>query len=68
MLMFSSSTGIIGGLTVPVIYKKKEDKIERGKHWVNMKARHLYEMVDEKFVKKIKRKVIHEEKKDKKVE
>ncbi|XP_062154548.1 reticulon-like protein B13 [Alnus glutinosa] len=60
-------TGIVMGMTVPVLYMKYEDNIKRHEEWVKGQARRFYDMVDEKVVKNMKNRIV-ERKKEKKVE
>ncbi|KAE8077869.1 hypothetical protein FH972_016388 [Carpinus fangiana] len=61
-------TGIVMGMTVPVLYMKYEDNIKRHGERVKGQARRFYDTVDEKVVKNMKNKVVVERKEEKKVE
>lgn len=50
--------GVVLGMTVPVIYTKYEDKINRFWEWVRMQCRRFYDMVDEKVVKNVKNRIV----------
>lgn len=62
--------GVVLGMTVPVIYTKYEDKINRFCEWVRMQCRRFYDKIDEKVVKNVKNRVVKrkEETEEKKVE
>ncbi|WCJ31064.1 Reticulon-like protein B13 [Euphorbia peplus] len=49
--------GIVGGMSIPLIYEKNEERIKRFDESVRMKARRCYETVDEKVVKQVMNKV-----------
>ncbi|KAM5576385.1 reticulon-like protein B13 [Rosa sericea] len=63
-------TGVVMGMTIPVIYARYKENLKRSEEWVKAQARRYYDMVDEKVVKNIKNKVTvtKENYKDKKVE
>ncbi|XP_062002156.1 reticulon-like protein B13 [Rosa rugosa] len=63
-------TGVVMGMTIPVIYARYKENLKRSEEWVKAQARRYYDMVDEKVVKNIKNKVTvtNETYKDKKVE
>ncbi|CAL5187931.1 unnamed protein product [Lathyrus oleraceus] len=54
--------GILCGMTVPVIYMKKEDKIKRFMEWLREKYKRCYEVIDEKAIRKIKSRILNEKK------
>ncbi|KAL6227292.1 PREDICTED: reticulon-like protein B13 [Fragaria vesca subsp. vesca] len=63
-------TGVVMGMTIPVIYVRYKENLKRSEEWVKAQARRYHDMVDEKVVKNIKNKVTvtNENYKDKKVE
>ncbi|KAK9231153.1 hypothetical protein WN943_021385 [Citrus x changshan-huyou] len=64
-------TGIVMGMTVPVIDEKYGDKIKRCGETAKVKSRRFYEEVDEKVIKKLKSKFVTKDKeeiKEKKIE
>ncbi|KAJ4714952.1 Reticulon-like protein [Melia azedarach] len=63
-------TGIVIGMTVPVLYGKCGDKIKKCMEMAKVKSRRLYEKIDEKVMKKMKNKSITmtKEEKEKKIE
>ncbi|XP_059459164.1 reticulon-like protein B13 [Corylus avellana] len=61
-------TGIVMGMTVPVLYMKYEDNIKRHGERVKGQARRFYDKVDEKVVKNIKNRVVVEKEEEEKVE
>lgn len=63
-------TGVIMGMTIPVIYARYKENLKRSEEWVKGQTRRYYDMVDEKVVKNIKNKVTvtKENYKEKKVE
>ncbi|XP_017969501.1 PREDICTED: reticulon-like protein B13 [Theobroma cacao] len=60
--------GIKTAMTVPLIYVKYGDQIKRCGERVKDQFRRLYEMFDEKVIRKMKSKIVREENKEKKVE
>ncbi|CAL9026847.1 unnamed protein product [Prunus brigantina] len=60
--------GIVTGMTVPAMYVKYQDKIERGEEKLKAQLKRYYDMFDEKVIKKIQNKVTVREEKEKKVE
>ncbi|XP_068342970.1 reticulon-like protein B13 [Pyrus communis] len=60
--------GVVMGMTVPAMYVKYEDKIERSEEKLKAQLKRYYDTLDEKVVKKIQNKVTVGEKKVKKVE
>ncbi|XP_021809441.1 reticulon-like protein B13 [Prunus avium] len=60
--------GIVTGMTVPAMYVKYQDKIERGEEKLKAQLKRYYDTFDEKVVKKIQNKVTVGEEKEKKVE
>ncbi|GAV88473.1 Reticulon domain-containing protein [Cephalotus follicularis] len=60
--------GIVMGMTVPVVYIKYEDKIKRCVEWVKVKSRKMSDMVNERIIKKVKKKINNVKEKEKKEE
>lgn len=61
--------GILAGMTLPTTYMKNEDKIKRSMEWLKEKYKKFYEIIDEKTIKKIKSRILNDEKeKEKKIE
>ncbi|XP_058777946.1 reticulon-like protein B13 [Vicia villosa] len=54
--------GILGCMTVPVIYMKNEDKIKKCLEWLREKYKRSYEVIDEKAIKNIKSRILNEKK------
>ncbi|XP_021908386.1 reticulon-like protein B13 [Carica papaya] len=60
--------GVVVGMTVPAIYVKNEERINKGWEWMKAKSKRVYHMVDEKVIMNMKRKLVREHKKEKKKE
>jgi len=61
--------GILAGMTLPITYIKNEDKIKRCMEWLREKYKKYYEIIDEKAIKKIKSRILNDEKeKEKKID
>ncbi|KAL6273790.1 hypothetical protein ACE6H2_024482 [Prunus campanulata] len=60
--------GIVTGMTVPAMYVKYQDKIERGEEKLKAQLKRYYNTVDEKVVKKLQNKVTVGEEREKKAE
>ncbi|KAA8531758.1 hypothetical protein F0562_006525 [Nyssa sinensis] len=60
--------GIVVGMTVPVIYVKYEDKIKGHGERLRVHCERFYSMIDEKVFRKLKNKVVGDEKKEEKIE
>jgi len=56
-------------MTLPITYIKNEDKIKRCMEWLREKYKKYYEIIDEKAIKKIKSRILNDEKeKEKKID
>ncbi|KAJ0040815.1 hypothetical protein Pint_28123 [Pistacia integerrima] len=55
--------GVMMGMTVPLSYKKYEDKIKSGGECLKVKSRRFYDMIDDKVIKNMKNKIVKEKEK-----
>lgn len=60
-------TGIVVGMTVPPIYMRYEQKIKGYRNRIRVQCERLYDMINERIVKKVKNMAVGQ-KKGKKIE